>query len=105
LIEAARIDGATEWNVFRRIIVPSIASSLVVVWTTVLIMTWKVFDIVFVMTGGRDGTQILAQQMVQEFFTFRDFGIGATLAVVLFVAVIPILVINIRRFQEQEATR
>lgn len=105
LIEAARIDGATEWDVFRRIIVPSIASSLVVVWTTVLIMTWKVFDIVFVMTGGRDGTQILAQQMVQEFFTFRDFGIGATLAVLLFVAVIPILVINIKRFQEQEATR
>ncbi|MFP3882679.1 MAG: carbohydrate ABC transporter permease [Actinomycetota bacterium] len=105
LLEAARIDGATEWNVFRRIVVPSIASTLVVVWTTVLIMTWKVFDIVFVMTGGRDGTQILAQQMVQEFFTFRDFGIGATLAVLLFVAVIPILVINIKRFREQEATR
>ncbi len=105
LIEAARIDGATEWNVFRRIIIPSIASTIVVVWTTVLIMTWKVFDIVWVMTGGRDGTAVLAQQMVQEFFTFRDFGIGATLAVILFIAVIPILVINVKRFREQEATR
>jgi alpha-glucoside transport system permease protein len=105
LLEAARIDGATEWNVFRRIVIPSIASTIVVVWTTVLIMTWKVFDIVWVMTGGRDGTAVLAQQMVQEFFTFRDFGIGATLAVLLFIAVIPILVINVRRFREQEATR
>jgi alpha-glucoside transport system permease protein len=105
LLEAARIDGATEWNVFRRIVIPSIASTIVVVWTTVLIMTWKVFDIVWVMTGGRDGTAVLAQQMVQEFFTFRDFGIGATLAVLLFIAVIPILVINVKRFREQEATR
>ncbi|HSM46085.1 MAG TPA: sugar ABC transporter permease [Acidimicrobiia bacterium] len=105
LLEAARIDGATEWNVFRRIVIPSIASTIIVVWTTVLIMTWKVFDIVWVMTGGRDGTAVLAQQMVQEFFTFRDFGIGATLAVLLFVAVVPILIINVRRFREQEAMR
>ncbi len=100
LIEAARIDGATEWNVFRRIVVPSIASTLVVVWPTD-----HDLSSVFVLTGGRDGTQVLAQQMVQEFFTFRDFGIGATLAVLLFIAVVPILVINVKRFQEQEATR
>jgi alpha-glucoside transport system permease protein len=105
LLEAARIDGANEWNVFRRIVVPSIASTIVVVWTTVLITTWKVFDIVYVMTGGRDGTQVVAQQMVTEFFTFRNFGMGAALAVVLFIAVVPILVINVKRFQEQEATR
>jgi len=105
LQEAARIDGATEWQTFRRITVPLIASTIVVVWTTVAIITWKVFDIVWVMTGGRNGTQVIAQQMVQEFFTFFRDGIGAALAVILFIAVIPILVVNIRRFQAQEAIR
>ena len=70
-----------------------------------LITTWKVFDIVWVMTGVRDGTQVVAQQMVQEFFTNNNDGIGAALAVLLFIAVVPILVINIRRFKAEEATR
>lgn len=105
LLEAARIDGANEWQVFRRITVPTIASTIVVVWTTILITTWKVFDIVMVMTGGRDGTSVVAERMVTEFFTFRNNGVGAALAVVLLLAVTPILVINIKRFQEQEATR
>ena len=104
-LEASRIDGATEWQVFRKIVVPSIASTLVVVWTTTLITTWKVFDIVYVMTGGRDGTSVVAERMVTEFFTNNNDGIGAALAVVLFVAVVPILIINVRRFREQEATR
>jgi alpha-glucoside transport system permease protein len=105
LLEAARIDGATEWQAFWRVVFPSIASTVVVVWTTVLITVWKVFDIVWVMTGGRDGTQVVAQQMVQEFFTNRNNGMGAALAVLLFVAVVPILVINVRRFRAQEAMR
>ena len=105
LLEAARIDGASEWHAFRSVTLPSISSTIVVVWTTVLITTWKVFDIVFVMTGGRDGTQVVAQQMVTEFFTFRNNGLGAALAVLLFIAVIPILVINVQRFRAQEATR
>lgn len=105
ILEASRIDGANEWAVFWRIVVPSIASTIVVVWTTILITTWKVFDIVFVMTGGQFGTSVVAERMVTEFFTFGNDGMGAALAVLLFVAVIPILVINIRRFQEQEATR
>jgi alpha-glucoside transport system permease protein len=105
LLEAARIDGANEWQTFWKVTFPSISSTVVVVWTTVLITTWKVFDIVWVMTGGRDGTQVVAQQMVQEFFTNLNDGLGAALAVVLFIAVIPILVINVRRFQAQEAQR
>jgi alpha-glucoside transport system permease protein len=105
LLEAARIDGATEWKVFWNVVIPSIASTIVVVWTTVLITTWKVFDIVWVMTGGRDGTSVVAQQMVQEFFTNRNNGIGAALAVLLFIAVIPILVINVKRFKAEEAMR
>jgi alpha-glucoside transport system permease protein len=105
LLEAARIDGANEWQVFWRVVLPSIASTIVVVWTTVLITVWKVFDIVWVMTGGREGTQVVAQQMVREFFTNKNDGVGATLAVILFLAVIPVLVVNIKQFRAQEATR
>ena len=105
LIEAARIDGANEWQVFWRIVFPTISSTVVVVWTTIVIVVWKVFDIVYVMTGGRDDTQVIAQQMVQEFFTNRNNGVGAALAVLLFIAVTPILVVNVRRFQAQEEQR
>lgn len=105
IVEAARIDGANEWQVFRRITVPTIASTIVVVWTTILITTWKVYDIVAVMTGGNFGTSVVAEKMVSEFFTFRNNGLGAALAVVLLIVVMPILVINIRRFREQEAIR
>jgi alpha-glucoside transport system permease protein len=104
-LEASRIDGANEWQVFRKIVIPTIASTIVVVWTTVLITTWKVFDIVFVMTGGQFGTSVVAERMVTEFFTFSNDGMGAALAVILFIAVLPILIINVRRFREQEATR
>lgn len=104
-IEASRIDGANEWQVFRKIVIPSIASTLVVVWTTVLITTWKVFDIVFVMTGGQFNTSVVAERMVTEFFTFGNDGMGSALAVLLFIAVLPILVINVKRFQEQERLR
>lgn len=105
IVEAARIDGANEWQVFRRITVPTIASTIVVVWTTILITTWKVYDIVAVMTGGEFGTSVVAERMVTEFFTFQNNGVGAALAVVLLVVVMPILVINIKRFREQEALR
>ena len=105
LIEAARIDGATEWQIFRRIVIPSIMSTIIVVWTTVVITVWKTFDIVWVNTGGLNDTQVIAQQMVTEFFTNLNDGVGASLAVLLFIAVIPVLVINIRRFQAEEAMR
>jgi alpha-glucoside transport system permease protein len=105
IIEAARIDGANEYQVFRKVTIPSIASSIVVVSTTVIITVWKVFDIVFVMTGGKFDTQVVAERMVTEFFTFRNSGTGATLAVVLLVAIIPLMIANVKRFREQEETR
>lgn len=104
LLEAARIDGANEWQVFRKITVPTIASTLVVVWTTILITTWKVYDIVAVGAQTNDSS-VIAERMVTEFYTFRNSGVGSALAVVLLVLVTPILIINIKRFQEQEATR
>ena len=105
ILEAARIDGANEFKVFTRVVVPSISSTIVVVTTTVVITVWKVFDIVFVMTGGQFGTTVVAERMVTEFFTFRNAGQGAALAVVMLLAIIPLMVVNVRRFQEQEATR
>ncbi len=105
IVEAARIDGANEWQVFRKVTIPSISSTIVVVATTVIITVWKVFDVVFVMTGGRFGTQVVAERMVTEFFTNRNSGIGATLAVVMLLAVVPLMVLNVKRFQEQEETR
>lgn len=105
LLEAARIDGASERQVFFRVVLPSISSTVVVVLTMVTIVVWKVFDIVFVMTGGRFGTSVIAQRMVTEFFTYRNDGIGAALAVILFIGVIPIMVVNVRKFRQQEETR
>ena len=105
IIEAARIDGATEFQVFSRVVIPSISSTMVVVLTTVIITVWKVFDIVFVMTGGLFGTSVVAERMVTEFFTNRNAGLGAALAVVMLVAIIPLMYLNVKRFQEQEATR
>jgi len=105
ILEAARIDGAGEWQVFWKIVFPSISSTVVVVTTTIVIVVWKVFDIVWVMTGGKFGTSVIAERMITEFFLFRNAGIGAALAVVLFLAVIPIMIINVRKFRQQEATR
>jgi alpha-glucoside transport system permease protein len=105
ILEAARIDGATEWQVFWKVTFPSVASTVVVVWTTVVITVWKLFDIVWVMTGGQFNTSVVAEKMVREFFTNANNGLGAALAVLLFIAVIPVLIINVRRFQAQEATR
>jgi alpha-glucoside transport system permease protein len=105
ILEAARIDGATEFKVFTRVVIPSIMSTVVVVTTTVVITVWKVFDIVFVMTGGNFNTSVVAEKMVTEFFTGNNRGTGSALAVVLLVAIIPLMVVNVKRFREQEATR
>ena len=105
IIEAARIDGASEFKVFWQIIIPSISSTLVVVLTTIVITVWKVFDIVFVMTSGEFGTSVVAERMVTEFFTFGNDGKGAALAVILLVAIIPLMFLNVRRFKAQEAQR
>jgi alpha-glucoside transport system permease protein len=106
IIEAARIDGATEFQVFRRITAPVIWPTIVVVLTYMIINAMKVFDIVFVMgnTEGR-GTEVIAERMISWFFVRGDFGKGAAVAVVLFVAIIPVMVYNVRRFREQERIR
>jgi alpha-glucoside transport system permease protein len=101
VLEAARMDGATELQVFFRVVVPMISGTLLTVATTISIMVLKVFDIVYVMTGGRNETEVIANRMFQEMFVFRDLGQASALAVILFVAVIPIMVLNIRNLRRQ----
>jgi alpha-glucoside transport system permease protein len=106
LIEAARIDGASELQVFRRIIVPSIMPTIAVVTTYMVIVSLKVFDIPFVFGNTEaSGTVVIAERMIHWFFIGGNNGRGAAVAVVLFVAIIPVMYWNIRRFREQEATR
>jgi alpha-glucoside transport system permease protein len=106
IIEAARIDGASEFQVFRRILIPSILPTIVVVTTYMVINALKVFDIVFVMGSAESsGTEVIAERMIRWFFISNHDGRGAAIAVVLFVAVIPVMVWNVRKFREQEAIR
>lgn len=105
VLEAARVDGANEWQIFRRIILPIISPTIAVVTTTLIILALKIFDLVWVMTGGRFKTDVVATLFYKQAFVVRDFGVGAALAVVLLIAVVPVMVINLRRFQFQEETR
>jgi len=105
IIEAARIDGASEIQVFWRVILPSIASTLVVVMTTMVITVLKVFDIVWVLTNGETGTEVIAERMIRWFFRNGHNGRGAAIAVVLFLAIIPVMAINVRRFRAEEQIR
>ncbi len=105
LMEAARVDGATEWQVFRRIVFPLLLPTLAVVATTIVITALKAFDIVYVMTGGNFDTQVMAQSMITQMFTNGNFGRASAVAVVLLLTIIPVMLLNIRRFQAQEAIR
>jgi len=107
IIEAARIDGASEWQVFARIMVPSILPTIVVVTTYMVINAMKVFDIVFVQPASAEvnGTVVVAERMIRWFFLLQHNGRGAAIAVILFVAVVPVMIWNMRRFREQEAIR
>ena len=105
LLEAARIDGANEWQVFRRITLPSIAGTIAVVVTTTIILVLKVFDIVRVMTSGNFETSVIANEMISQSFSFGNQQRGAALAVVLFLAVVPVMFWNVRRFRREARER
>ncbi|MBU2993376.1 sugar ABC transporter permease [Octadecabacter sp. 1_MG-2023] len=94
-IEAAVIDGANPFQIFFRIKVPQIMSTIVVVWTTITIATLKVFDIVFAMTNGQWETQVLANYMYTKMFVARDWGMGSASAMIIMLLVMPILVWNV----------
>jgi alpha-glucoside transport system permease protein len=104
LLEAARTDGASEWQVFRRVTVPLLAPVLTVVFITMLINVLKVFDIVLAVAPAsvQDDASVIALSMWRTAFTGQgDFGLGSAISVLLFVLVIPVLVLNIRRFRRE----
>ena len=105
VMEAARVDGASEWQIFWRILLPMLSPTIAVVATVLVIQALKKFDMVWVMTAGNFGTDVVATLMFKEMFNFRDFGRAAALAVILLAAILPIMLITIRRFRRQEETR
>lgn len=106
LLEAARVDGATELQVFRGIIFPLLVPTLVVVSTTMIITALKAFDIVYTLAqGGQLGTDVIAHLMYKEMYSFGDYGRASAIAVVLLLAIVPIMFFNIGRFRAQEAIR
>ncbi len=104
-LEAARIDGASEVKIFFQVVIPQIMGTIVTVFITVLILVMKVFDIVYVLTNGRNNTDVVANMFFREMFTNSQSGRATAIVVVLLVAVIPILIYQVRLFRQQEAMR
>ncbi len=105
IIEAAQIDGATGFKLFRKVTVPSIRPSIVVVITTIAMTSLKAFDVVRTMTGGQYGTSVVANEFYTQTFRANNSGLGAALAVVLFIIIIPVIVYNVRQMRMSEAVR
>jgi alpha-glucoside transport system permease protein len=103
MLEAARTDGANEWQVFWQIMFPTILPTIVVVTTTMAIIILKIFDVVFVMTDGNFGTEVIANRMFSLIVT--NAGQSTAIAVILIVLTIPIMIFNIQRFRKEEAAR
>ncbi|MGW6510821.1 carbohydrate ABC transporter permease, partial [Streptomyces niveus] len=104
LLEAARVDGANEWNVFRRITVPLLAPVLAVVMVTLMINVLKIFDLVLIIAPGssQDDANVLALQLYRSSFgTDANVGVGSAIAVFLLLLVIPVMLFNIRRMQKE----
>lgn len=101
ILEAARVDGAGEVKIFFGIMIPYISTTILTVTTTIIVFTLKIFDVVMVMTGGQYDTEVVATQFYRQFFMYRNFGYGSTLAIVLLIAVLPVIIINLRQFRKQ----
>jgi alpha-glucoside transport system permease protein len=106
VLEAARVDGATERNIFFRIIIPMVSLPISVVAVTLVVNVIKLFDLIYVMTRGGPGTssRVIAFSMYQEAFPAGRFGYGAAIAVVMLLLLIPVLVFNVRRFSTERVT-
>ncbi|MEX2444927.1 MAG: sugar ABC transporter permease [Alkalispirochaeta sp.] len=100
LLEAARIDGAGEVRIFFQVIIPFVSGAILTVTTTIIILVLKIFDVVYVMTSGRFNTDVVANMMYKQLFSQGEYGRGAALAVIIFIAVTPIMIRNIRSMKE-----
>lgn len=104
-LEAARIDGAQDRQIFFRIVVPQIQGTIVAVFVTILIGVMKIFDIVFAMTGGSYNTNVLGVEFINQFFNFNNAGKASAVVVILMIAVIPVIVYQVRTYRNQEVLR
>lgn len=103
-LEAAQIDGVKPLTIFFRVVVPQIMTTIVTVWTTITIVVLKIFDVVLAMTNGQWDTEVLANLMYDWMFRGGgDYGRGSTIALIIMIAVIPIMIWNIRRIRQEEA--
>jgi alpha-glucoside transport system permease protein len=102
-LEAARIDGANERQIFFRVVVPQIRGTIITVFVTTLIATMKIFDIVYVMTNGNFNTNVLGNEFFNQLFTNFNNGAAAAIVVMLMIAIIPIMIYQIRHFRAEEA--
>ena len=102
IIEAGRIDGASEVRIIRSLVIPYLASPLVTVSTTIIIISLKIFDIVFTMTNGNFGTEVIASMQYKQMFRFYHYGRGSAIAIVLVLAVIPVMWYNLKQFSKRE---
>jgi len=102
-LEAARIDGAGERQIFFKVVVPQIKGTMITVYITTLIGVMKIFDIVYVMTNGRNNTNVLGNEFFNQFFVNFNQGAAAAIVVILMIAVLPIMVYQIRHFRNEEA--
>ncbi|MBX3064461.1 MAG: sugar ABC transporter permease [Anaerolineae bacterium] len=105
LMEAARVDGASEIRAFFSVTLPNIMPTVTVVLTTMVINVLKIFDIIYVMTGGNYGTEVIANRMYIEQYTAYNTGRASAIAVILILVIVPAMVFNIRRFAQQERSR
>jgi alpha-glucoside transport system permease protein len=103
VLEAARVDGATETQIFWRVIVPMVSLPISVVGVTLVVNVIKLFDLIYVMTAGGPGSssRVIAFSMYQEAFPQGQFGYGATIAIVMILLLIPVMVYNVRRFRAE----
>lgn len=104
-LEAARIDGASEFQIFFRVVVPQIKGTMITVFITVVILVLKVFDIVYVLTDGRDKTQVIANLFFTELFRNSQSGRASAIVVILLIAVTPVLIYQVRHFRREEQGR
>jgi alpha-glucoside transport system permease protein len=104
-IEAARIDGASELQIFFRVVIPQIKGTIITVFITVVILVLKVFDIVYVLTDGRDKTQVIANLFFTELFRNSQSGRASAIVVILLIAVTPVLIYQVRHFRKEELGR
>jgi alpha-glucoside transport system permease protein len=105
VVEAAMLDGASNWSRFIRVTLPMIRGTVVVVLTTITIGTLKVFDIVRTMTGGNFQTNVIANEMYAQSFRQLNYGQGSALAVILFLGVVPIIWYNVRQLRLERTER